>query len=96
MTSGGIGRIAELQLRASSSQLQRERRIRYSWDATLVTHLIASGGYDPQLGARPMRRTIERLVEGPISELILTGAVDAGGEVVITVADGRVVVSPRA
>ena len=43
-----------------------------------------------------MRRTIERLVEGPISELILTGAVDAGGEVVITVADGQVLVSPRA
>ena len=90
-----IGRIAELQLRASSSQLQRERRIRYTWDASLIAHLIASGGYDPQLGARPMRRTIERLVEGPISELILTGSVDAGGEVVITVADGKVVVSPR-
>jgi ATP-dependent Clp protease ATP-binding subunit ClpC len=91
-----IGRIAELQLKASSSQLQRERRIRYSWDGSLIAHLIASGGYDPQLGARPMRRTIERLVEGPISELILTGSVDAGGEVLITVADGRVVVSPRA
>ena len=62
---------------------------------SLIAHLIASGGYDPQLGARPMRRTIERLVEGPISELILTGSVDAGGEVVITVADGKVVVSPR-
>ena len=89
-----IARIAELQLRASSRQLQHERRIRYRWDEALISFLIRSGGYDPQLGARPMRRTIERLVEGPISELILTGAVDAGGELVVTVEADAVAVRP--
>ncbi len=35
--------------------------------------LLAIEGYDPNYGARPLRRTIERLIENPISEKILTG-----------------------
>jgi len=40
--------------------------------------LIASLGYDPVLGARPLRRAIQRHIEDPLSEKILFGEVRAG------------------
>jgi len=37
--------------------------------------LLAIEGYDPNYGARPLRRTIERLIENPISEKIFGGRI---------------------
>ena len=41
-----------------------------------------------------MRRTIQRLVEGPIARLVLAGEVARGGTVALAVADGALVVEP--
>ncbi|WP_062381448.1 ATP-dependent Clp protease ATP-binding subunit [Demequina pelophila] len=41
-------------------------------------HLLAEKGYDPVLGARPLRRAIQREIEDPLSEKILFGEVTAG------------------
>ncbi|HEY7137384.1 MAG TPA: ATP-dependent Clp protease ATP-binding subunit, partial [Acidimicrobiia bacterium] len=49
--------------------------------------LLAKKGYDPQLGARPLRRAIQRLVEDPLSEKILWKEFHAG-ETVVVDADG--------
>lgn len=51
---------------------------------------LAEEGYDPTLGARPLRRTIQRLVEDPLSEAILSGQLKEGDTVLIDVKDGRV------
>ncbi|MEU2616537.1 hypothetical protein ABZ570_34025, partial [Micromonospora sp. NPDC007271] len=48
--------------------------------------LLAARGFDPQLGARPLRRTIQREIEDALSEQILFGAVSPGQEVVVDVA----------
>ena len=40
--------------------------------------LLAREGFDPQFGARPLRRTIQRLVENELSRLVLSGEVEAG------------------
>ena len=40
--------------------------------------MLVDKGYDPQYGARPMRRAIERLLEDPIAEAILRGDLGAG------------------
>jgi ATP-dependent Clp protease ATP-binding subunit ClpA len=40
--------------------------------------LLAEQGYDPALGARPLRRTIQRLVEDPLSEKLLWKEFRAG------------------
>jgi len=45
--------------------------------------LLIEKGYDPKYGARPMRRTIERLIEDPISERILTKEFPPGSTVVV-------------
>src|SRR5699024_1406424 len=41
-------------------------------------HLLAKRGFDPVLGARPLRRTIQREIEDQLSEKILLGEVAAG------------------
>jgi len=43
--------------------------------------IILAQGYDPKYGARPLRRTLERLVENKISELILKGELTEGGTI---------------
>ncbi len=43
-----------------------------------VISMLVDKGYDPQYGARPMRRAIERLLEDPIAEAILRGELTAG------------------
>ena len=43
-----------------------------------VVSMLVDKGYDPQYGARPMRRAIERLLEDPIAEAILRGDLAAG------------------
>ncbi len=40
--------------------------------------LLAKEGFDPALGARPLRRSIQRLIEDPLSEQILAGNWQAG------------------
>ena len=44
---------------------------------------IADKGYDPALGARPLRREIQRQIENPLSELVLNGKFHAGETVVV-------------
>jgi ATP-dependent Clp protease ATP-binding subunit ClpC len=45
--------------------------------------LLSSEGYDPALGARPLRRAIQRLVEDPLSEKILWKEFEAGDTVIV-------------
>jgi ATP-dependent Clp protease ATP-binding subunit ClpC len=51
---------------------------------------LAQKGYDPTLGARPLRRAIQRLVEDPLSERILWKEFRAG-ETVVVDADGEAI-----
>jgi ATP-dependent Clp protease ATP-binding subunit ClpC len=51
-------------------------------------NLLAKKGYDPVLGARPLRRTIQREIEDVLSEKILYGELKAG-ELVLVNADGE-------
>ena len=53
---------------------------------------LAQEGYDPQFGARPVRRTLERHVETPLAKRLLSGEFTDGDTVVVDVrenADGK-------
>jgi ATP-dependent Clp protease ATP-binding subunit ClpC len=52
--------------------------------------LLAEKGYDPALGARPLRRTIQRLVEDPLSEKLLYKEFRAGQTVIVDALDGEI------
>jgi ATP-dependent Clp protease ATP-binding subunit ClpC len=49
-------------------------------------------GYDEKYGARPLRRTLQKLVEDPLSVDILKGRFKAGATVVVDCKDGKTVV----
>ncbi|PRY49684.1 ATP-dependent Clp protease ATP-binding subunit ClpC [Geodermatophilus tzadiensis] len=50
---------------------------------------IAEHGFEPQFGARPLRRAIQREVDNPLARLLLDGRVGAGRTVEVGVRDGR-------
>ena len=50
-----------------------------------ATGLLVEKGYDPKFGARPLRRAIQRYLEDPLSEKILTADFSAGDEIVVDV-----------
>ena len=54
---------------------------------------LARQGYDPTLGARPLRRAIQRLVEDPLSEKLLEKAFHTGQSIIVDAVDGAIVFS---
>jgi len=57
--------------------------------------LIAQEGYDPDFGARPLRRAIQRLVENSLSEEILQGKFGEGDSIVIGIKNGNITFSKK-
>jgi ATP-dependent Clp protease ATP-binding subunit ClpC len=68
------------------------RGVAMDLDAGVVEALLDAGGYDAELGARPLKRAIARLVENPLAELILKGDLEAGAIALVNVEKGEIVV----
>ncbi|MGQ0718456.1 MAG: ATP-dependent Clp protease ATP-binding subunit [Pseudonocardiales bacterium] len=64
----------EVQLRNKDMELEL---------TTLAKKLLAKRGFDPVLGARPLRRTIQREIEDQLSEKILFGEIEPGQIVIV-------------
>ena len=73
-----VKRIALLLLSQSSARLFAERKIRFTADESVAEHLLEHGGFDPTLGARPVRGALQRLVEAPLADRILSGEYGPG------------------
>ncbi|MFC3574336.1 ATP-dependent Clp protease ATP-binding subunit [Streptomyces yaanensis] len=56
---------------------------------------LAQRGYQPEYGARPLRRTIQREVDNRLSRLVLDGRIERGGRVVVNVEDGQLALRPE-
>src|SRR6266566_1212292 len=56
---------------------------------TAAHEFVIEKGYDPNYGARPMRRAVERYLEDPLAEELLRGHIKAGDRVEVTAADGK-------
>jgi len=85
-----VARVAQLLLADSARRLREERGIEFRTGPGLVEHLLSAGGFQLSLGARPMRQTIERLVESPLADAILAGRVRAGERLVACAGPGGV------
>ncbi|MER6036564.1 MULTISPECIES: ATP-dependent Clp protease ATP-binding subunit [unclassified Streptomyces] len=55
-----------------------------------AAELLANLGYQPDFGARPLRRTIQREVDDRLADLLLSGGLNAGDRAVVDAADGSV------
>jgi ATP-dependent Clp protease ATP-binding subunit ClpC len=72
LTSEHLKEIVNLQLRDVEKRLQDSAGL--SLEVTEeAKHKLIQEGTDPDYGARPLRRTIQRLVEDPLSDMVLRG-----------------------
>ncbi|MEX2228810.1 MAG: AAA family ATPase [Dehalococcoidia bacterium] len=76
LTEAEITKIARLEIDDVRERLA-ERRIDFTVSDAALAALVKEG-YDPDFGARPLRRMIERRVENPLAKRVLLGEVEAG------------------
>src|SRR5471032_60552 len=84
-----IAGITEIQLGRLRSRLA-ERELKLELSPEAMDKLIAVG-YDPVYGARPLKRAIQRWIENPLAQLILSGQFLPGASVTGTVVDDQIV-----
>ncbi|MGE0792196.1 MAG: AAA family ATPase [Sandaracinaceae bacterium] len=87
--------IARRLLDEVAQVLVREHQVGLEVEPSAIDALIASGGFDAELGARPMRRAVGRSIEAPLASLVLSGAVSRGMSVIARGEDGTVLLEPR-
>jgi ATP-dependent Clp protease ATP-binding subunit ClpC len=81
-----LAQITHLLLDKLARRLRAQHiEVEFTEDAV---HLLAREGFDPEFGARPLRRTIQRLVENELSRLVLSGGVEPGDQVRVDVLEG--------
>ncbi|MDD0979747.1 ATP-dependent chaperone ClpB [Pseudomonas shahriarae] len=84
-----IAGITEIQLGRLRSRLA-ERELMLELSSEALDKLIAVG-YDPVYGARPLKRAIQRWIENPLAQLILSGSFIPGTSVKATVENDEIV-----
>jgi ATP-dependent Clp protease ATP-binding subunit ClpC len=88
LTREQITEIVDLEMKRVCAQLT-EHDIKLEI-TEVAKRKIAEEGYDPDFGARPLRRVIQREIEDPLSEGLLAGRYKAGDEIVIDLdSDGK-------
>jgi ATP-dependent Clp protease ATP-binding subunit ClpB len=89
-----IKKIVELELEKVASRLRNKRiEIKVTEKAR---ELLAERGFDPNLGARPLRRVIQREVLDPLALKIVTGMVKEGEEIEVDAKDGQIIIKTSA
>lgn len=81
LTRADVQEIARRLLHGLSSKMQQARGVIVEFDDAAIDALLDGGGFDPALGARPMKRAIARLVEAPLAELVLREEATSGDTV---------------
>ena len=87
LTKSDIERIVRLQLDATAHVLASTGVELHYTDAAVSW--IAEAGYDPEFGARPVRRVIQHSVLNELSKSILSGSVDRSSVITLDVEDGK-------
>jgi ATP-dependent Clp protease ATP-binding subunit ClpC len=89
LTQEDVKQIVDLLMKRVTEQLKaKDLEIELTDAAKTV---LAEKGFDPSLGARPLRRTIQRFVEDPLSEKLLWKEFRAGQTIIVDARDGEIV-----
>jgi len=84
--------IVDIQINRLRSRLEERHITLQVTDA--ARNLLAEMGFDPQFGARPLKRVIQREIENRIAHGILDGTIREGDTVVVDAKDGKIVLNP--
>jgi ATP-dependent Clp protease ATP-binding subunit ClpB len=88
-----MGAIVDIQLERLLKLLS-ERKIALELDED-ARNWLANKGYDPVYGARPLKRVIQKYVQDPLAEQILSGQLPDGSRVLVTSGSDRLLFRPR-
>jgi ATP-dependent Clp protease ATP-binding subunit ClpC len=84
-----VREIARRLLEGFKTSLLAQRGVALEFGPELIEYLMDAGGFEPTLGARPMKRTIARLLEAPLAERILRGELPRGAVLLANVEGGE-------
>lgn len=88
LTSAQIAQIVRLQLDKVAKTLSESGVVLHYSDSAV--ELLATKGYDPEFGARPVKRVIQRMVLNELSKAILAGTIDRSKPILLDLgADGQ-------
>jgi ATP-dependent Clp protease ATP-binding subunit ClpC len=87
LTKEQIADIAGLLLERTERRLRaQDVEVKFTDGAV---ELLAEEGFDPEFGARPLRRTIQRRVDNQLSRTVLDGSLESGDKVIVAAEDGE-------
>jgi ATP-dependent Clp protease ATP-binding subunit ClpC len=87
LTKEQISEIAQLLLDRTRRRLESQGiEIEFTEE---VIELLAEEGFDPEFGARPLRRTIQRRVDNDLSRMVLEGSLNPDDKVIVGTEEGR-------
>jgi ATP-dependent Clp protease ATP-binding subunit ClpC len=87
LTKEQIADIARLLVERTGRRLRaQDIEVEFTDEAV---ELLAEEGFDPEFGARPLRRTIQRRVDNELSRMVLSGTLNPGDKVVVGAEEGR-------
>ena len=88
-----ICQIVDIQLKHLAARLAAQQ---ITLEVTReAKNFIADSGYDPAFGARPLKRAVIRLIETPVSRMIIAGELQPGSTLFIDVADSNLKFSSK-
>jgi len=86
-----MGKIVDIQI-GLLAKLLEDRRMTISLDEA-ARDWIATKGYDPAYGARPLKRVIQKELQDPLARMLLEGQIEDGSEIHVTSEAGVLVVN---
>jgi ATP-dependent Clp protease ATP-binding subunit ClpC len=87
LTKEQIADIARLLLERTKRRLEaQDIEVEFTEGAV---ELLAKEGFDPEFGARPLRRTIQRRIDNDLSRMVLEGSLNPGDKVVVDAEEGK-------
>ncbi|GAI06986.1 unnamed protein product, partial [marine sediment metagenome] len=85
-----LKKIVGLELDKVRKRLEKVKQIKIRFSPKLQ-EVLAAKGFDPSLGARPLKRVIQRLILNPLSLKIITSEIQEGDRVLADLSQGKVV-----
>jgi ATP-dependent Clp protease ATP-binding subunit ClpC len=83
-----IKKIVDIEINKVAQRLEEHN---ITLNATpAARELLAELGYDPEMGARPLRRVIQQKVEDVLSDALLAGEFDKGDTILVDVVEGEI------
>jgi ATP-dependent Clp protease ATP-binding subunit ClpC len=89
LNRGDVFKIGRKLCQGLADEMELSRGIALSISDEAIEVLLEQGGFEPELGARPLRRTIARKVEAPLAEAILAGELKAGDTWLVEASGGE-------